>query len=71
MASDLNSRDGAASRQTALKACRRVCASGRFSHGVPSCFQMKATASIRKISTPWLARKSISPAMARKTSGLE
>jgi hypothetical protein len=71
MASDLNSSDGAASRHTALKAWSNVWASGRFSQGVPSCFQIKATASMRRISTPWFARNSISPAIARKTSGLE
>ena len=32
-------------------------------------FQMKATASMRRISTPWFARNSISPAIARNTAG--
>ena len=58
-------------RQTALKAWMMRWASGRFSQLVPISFQMKATASRRRISTPVLARKSISEAMARKTSGFE
>ena len=34
------------------------------------CFQIKATASMRRISTPKLARNIISPAIARNTQGL-
>ena len=70
IASDLNSTAGAAIRQTALNACSSRCACGSDSHDVPSCFQMNATASIRRMSTPWLARNSISAAIARNTAGL-
>ena len=69
MASDLKISAGAASRSTRLKAWSSRWASGSDSHGVPRRFQMNATASIRSTSMPWLARKSISPAMARKTAG--
>ena len=57
-------------RATALNARISMCASGRFSQLVPSCFQMKATASSRSISTPWFARNSISSAMRANTAGL-
>ncbi len=56
-------------RSTALNARSSRCASGSDSHAVPRRFQMKATASIRRISTPWFARNSISPAIARNTAG--
>ena len=69
IASDLNSRPGAAIRQSALNARISVCASGSDSHEVPSRFQMNATASIRSTSTPRVARNSSSPAIARKTAG--
>ena len=55
---------------TALNARSSRCASGSDSHAVPSRFQMNATASIRSTSTPWFARNSISPAIARNTAGL-
>ena len=69
IASDLKSSEGAAMRSTALNACSSRCASGNDSEAVPSCFQMKATASMRSTSTPRLARNSISPAIARNTAG--
>lgn len=71
MASDLKSTEGAAILQIELKARSSLWASGRLSQVVPICFQIKATASMRKKSTPMLARKSISAAMAQKTAGLE
>ena len=69
IASDLNSTPGAAMRSNALKARSSRCASGSDSHGVPSRFQMNATASIRSTSTPCPARNSISSAIARNTAG--
>lgn len=61
---------GAEIRAVALKARIRLWAWGKFSQPVPISFQIKATASKRMTSTPWLARKSISSAMRLKTAGL-
>ena len=71
IASDLNSTAGAARAVTALNARSRSWTCGWDSHEVPSCFQMNATASRRSTWAPWLARNSISAAMAWKTCGLE
>jgi hypothetical protein len=68
MASDLKTMEGAAILAMLLKALIIVWASGRFSQSVPMRFQINATASRRNTSTPWLARKSISPAMDLNTS---
>jgi hypothetical protein len=54
-----------------LKARTSLCASGRFSHVVPIFFQICATESRRKTSTPKFAKKSISAAIALKTAGFE
>lgn len=70
IASDLNSTAGAARAATARNARNRSWTCGWDSHVLPSCFQMKATASRRSTCAPWFARNSISPAMAWKTSGL-
>ena len=60
----------AARAATARNARNRSWTCGWDSHVLPSCFQMKATASRRSTCAPWFARNSISPAMAWKTSGL-
>ncbi len=70
MASALKIVAGQASRVTVRSAWVRACTSGWFWQEVPSRFQMKAIASSRITSTPWLARSSTMSAYSQNTSGL-
>ena len=69
MASDLNRSDGAEIRAVRLNASISFIAVGRVSQVVPISFQINATASSRKTSTPRFAIDSISSIIRTKTSG--
>lgn len=69
MASALNTTAGQAIRATARSAWVSACTSGWFWQFVPIRFQVKAIASSRNTSTPWLASARMMSANSQSTSG--